>query len=199
MKNSLRLAGALDRFSEWTGAFAGWLCLLMVLIGAYNAIVRYLGRSMGWNLSSNVYIELQWYLFSLVFLLGAAYTLRRGSHVRVDVFYGRLQPRGKAWVNLLGAVLFLIPFSIFMLWVSWPAVRESWRIREGSPDPGGLARYPIKTVILVAFVLLLIQAVSEIIKQLAIIRGTEDSRIAEAAVAGATVVEADQDQHGGMA
>lgn len=171
MERLLRVARILDRLSEKTGWLVSWLTLAMVLIGAYNAVVRYLGRFVGWNLSSNAYIELQWYFFSLVFLLGAAYTLRRGAHVRVDVFYGRLSRRGKAWINLVGTVVFLVPFSLFALWVSWPAVRNSWAIREVSPDPGGLPRYPIKAVILLAFVLLIVQACSEVIKQAAILRG----------------------------
>ena len=170
----LRISRALDRFSERTGRGVAWLTLVMVLVGAYNAVVRYLGRFMGWNLSSNAYIELQWYLFSLVFLLGAAYTLRRGAHVRVDVFYGRLSQRGRAWVNLAGTLVFLLPFCVFTLWVSWPSVRNSWVIREVSPDPGGLPRYPIKAMILVAFVLLIVQGISEIIKQVAILRGVTD-------------------------
>ncbi len=171
MEPWLKISRALDRLTEWIGLGVGWLTLAMVLIGAYNAVVRYLGRFFGWNLSSNAYLELQWYFFSLVFLLGAAYTLRRGAHVRVDVFYGRLSERGKAWINLLGTALFLLPFCGFCLWVSWPSVRNSWSIGEVSPDPGGLPRYPIKAAILVAFVLLIVQGISEIIKQVAVIRG----------------------------
>ncbi|HEX9732167.1 MAG TPA: TRAP transporter small permease subunit [Thermoanaerobaculia bacterium] len=170
----LRISRALDRLSEWIGLGAGWLTLAMVLIGAYNAVVRKLGHTMGWTLSSNAYIELQWYLFSLVFLLGAAYALRRGAHVRVDVLYGRVGSRGRAWINLAGTVAFLIPFCVFVLWVSWPSVRNSWAVREVSPDPGGLPRYPIKTVILVAFALLLLQSVSEIVKQVAVLSGRAD-------------------------
>lgn len=180
----LRISRAIDRLNERIGAAAGWLTLAMVLIGAYNAVVRKLGLTMGWNLSSNAYIELQWYLFSLVFLLGTAYTLRRGAHVRVDVLYGRLGRRGRAWINLVGAVAFLIPFCVFVLWVSWPAVRNSWAVREVSSDPGGLPRYPIKTVILIAFALLLLQSVSEIVKQVALLRGLagEDESAREAEV-----------------
>jgi len=117
----LRVARSIDRFSEWTGKAVYWLTLAMVVIGAYNALVRYLDRYSGLGLSSNTYIEAQWYLFSLVFLLAAAYTLKHDAHVRVDVLYGRLSDKGKAWINVLGTVLFLIPFCILMLWVSWPA------------------------------------------------------------------------------
>ncbi|QXD16836.1 TRAP transporter small permease subunit [Rhodocaloribacter litoris] len=168
----LRLARGIDRFSERTGRVLYWLTLVMVLIGAYNAVVRYLDRYTGLGLSSNVYIELQWYLFSLVFLLGAAYTLKHDAHVRVDVFYGRLSPRGKAWINLVGTLLFLLPFCGLMLWVSWPSVVNSWAVREMSPDPGGLPRYPIKTAIPVAFVLIVVQGVAMLIRQVAVLRGT---------------------------
>ena len=152
--------------NAWIGRLVSYLTLAMVLVGAYNAIVRYLGRYIGLNLSSNAYIELQWYMFSLIFLLGAAYTLRRDGHVRVDVLYSRASPRTRAIVDIVGMVLFLIPFSLFVLWSSWPSVRNSWKVLEGSPDPGGLPRYPIKTVILVAFGLLLLQAIAEIVRRI---------------------------------
>jgi TRAP-type mannitol/chloroaromatic compound transport system permease small subunit len=143
----------------------------MVLLGSFNAIVRYLGPLVGLNLSSNAYIEAQWYLFTLLFLLAAAYTLKHDRHVRVDVWYSRLSRRAQAWIDLVGGVLFLIPFTLFGLWVTWPAVRASWRIMEGSPDPGGLPRYPIRTVILVAFLLLALQGVAEVIRRIAFLRG----------------------------
>ena len=174
MNLALRIARGIDRANEWIGVLISWLALAMILIGAYNAIVRYLGRFMGWNLSSNVYIELQWYLFSLVFLLGAAFTLKRNAHVRVDVIYGRLEPRWQAWIDLLGGILFLIPFCLFALWVCWPSVSNSWAIREVSSDPGGLPRYPIKTVILVSFALLLLQGLSQTIHKIAFLRGAEE-------------------------
>lgn len=157
--------------SEWTGQGVLWLVAVMIVIGAFNAVARYVTRWTGTNLSSNAYIEAQWYLFSLVFLLGASYALKHDAHVRVDVFYGRLSARGKAWIDLLGTVLFLIPFSVFMLVVSWPSVAASWRVREVSPDPGGLPRWPIKAVILVAFVLLILQGIAEAAKRIRILRG----------------------------
>lgn len=167
----LRISSAIDRVNEWVGQLTLWLLGLMVLIGALNAVARYVGRFVGVNLSFNAAIEAQWYLFSLVFLLGAAYALRHDAHVRVDVLYGHLSLRTRAWIDLAGTVLFLIPFSIFMLVVSYPSVLASWRIREVSPDPGGLPRYPIKAVVLLAFALLLVQGVSELLKQVAILRG----------------------------
>lgn len=142
----------------------------MVLLAAGNACARYLGRALGANLSSNVYLELQWYLFSLVFLLGGAWALEAKSHVRVDVFFARFSRRTQAWIDLLGTLFFLLPFSLFLLWVSWPTVLRSWRIAEGSPDPGGLPRYPIKTFLLVCFSLLALQGLAELIKAVATLR-----------------------------
>ena len=143
----------------------------MVLIGAIGAVLRYFSR--GWGLALNLTpaIEAQWYLFSLIFLMGAAYGLNKDVHVRVDVMYERLSERAKGWIDLLGTILFLVPFSVMMLWVSYPIVRESFRVRETSPDPGGLPRWPIKALIIVSFVLLLLQAVSQVVRHVDRIRG----------------------------
>ena len=162
---TLRVSDAIDRVTGIVGRAAAWLALVMVLVGAFNAVARYLGRYIGFNLSSNVYLELQWYLFSMLFLLGAAWVLRENAHVRVDVLYARVSTRAQSLINILGTLLLLVPFSAFVLWVSTPVVRSSWMIREGSPDPGGLPRYPLKALILVCFALLLLQAVSELIKE----------------------------------
>lgn len=161
-----RLARGIDRLTGWTGQAVAWLTLVMVLVGAFNAIARYSGRFLGVSLSSNAWIELQWYLFSMVFLLGAAWVLREDAHVRVDVIFARLSERAQAWINILSMVLLVIPFSAFSLWISWPTVRNAWRVREGSPDPGGLPRWPLKPLLLVCFALLLLQAVAELIHQL---------------------------------
>ncbi len=177
MQTLLRLAGGIDRLNEGVGRAASWLSLLMVLIGAFNAIVRYLGRFMGQNLSSNVYLEGQWYLFSLLFLLGAAYTLKNNGHVRVDVVYARLSERGRAWIDLFGSVLFLLPFTVVSLLLTWPSVRNSWHVLELSPDPGGLPRYPLKTVILICFFLLFLQGLSLLIRQIGFLSGRTDDRL----------------------
>lgn len=168
-----RLSAHVDRLNDWIGAAIRWLALVMVLVGAFNALARYATRYTDVSLSSNAYLDLQWYFFSLIFLLGAAYGLNHDVHVRVDVLYERLSRKTRAWIDLLGSVLFLLPFTLVMLYVSWPAVRNSWSIREVSPDPGGLPRYPIKGVILVGFILLLLQALSQIVKQVEIIRSDE--------------------------
>lgn len=171
MESLLRLSRAIDRLTESIGKLALWLILAMVAVGAWNAIGRYLGQAIGQNLSSNALIETQWYLFSLVFLFSAGYVLKHGEHVRMDMFYNTWSPKRKAIADTIGGLLFLIPFSALMLWFAWKPVSNSWRIGEVSPDPGGLPRYPLKAMILVCFVLLIVQGISETIKNLAIITG----------------------------
>jgi TRAP-type mannitol/chloroaromatic compound transport system permease small subunit len=166
-----KVAAGIDGVNDRIGASIRWLVLLMVLTGAGSAVVRYLSRGFGLSLNLVPASEAQWYLFSAVFLLGAAHALRHGVHVRVDVLYERLRPGTRAWIDLVGTVVFLVPFAVMMLWVSFPAVLGSWEIRETSPDPGGLPRYPIKALILVSFLLLLLQAFSQIVKQVDVIRG----------------------------
>ncbi len=165
------IASRIDAFNEYIGRKVYWLSLFMVLVGAYNAIARYLDRMTGWGMSSNTYIELQWYLFSALFLLSGAYTLKHNGHVRVDVFYGRSSGERKAWIDLAGTFLFLIPFCLLMLVMAFPAVVNSWAVWEMSPDPGGLPRYPVKSMIPVAFVLVLLQGISMAIHQIRRLRG----------------------------
>lgn len=167
----LGFARAVSRLTEAIGRLTYWLTLLMVLLGAFNAVARYQSRFTGLNLSSNRFIESQWYLFSLIFLLGAAYTLKHHGHVRVDVLYGRLSFRGKAWIDLAGNLLFLLPFCALMIYFTLPSVMNSWRVWEISPDPGGLPRYPIKTMVPVAFGLLFLQGIANTIEQLAVLKG----------------------------
>ena len=169
MRSLQRISAAIDRLNDRIGSAIQWLALIMVIIGAFNAIARYADRYTSVALSSNAYLDLQWYFFSLIFLMGAAYGLNHDYHVRVDVLYARLGRRARAWIDLTGSVLFLVPVAVVMLWVSWGPVVRSWAILETSPDPGGLPRYPIKTVILVSFFLLLLQAISQIVKNVAIL------------------------------
>ena len=115
--------------------------LIQRVRGTFQRVLHWVGE-LARQASSNTFIELQWYLFSLVFLLGAAYALKTGAHVRVDIFYNRISPTAKAWVNIAGTVVFLIPFCLLMISTSWPVVVDSWIRLEGSPDPGGLPRYP---------------------------------------------------------
>ncbi len=171
MLSLLQVARKIDRFTNAIGKLTYWLVLVMIGVGVWNVLGRYVGNAIGQNLSSNGLIETQWYLFDLVFLLGAAYTLQHNEHVRVDVFYARFSRRGKAIADLIGTVFFLIPFSVLVLYFSWGAVVQSWAVRETSPDPGGLIRYPIKSMILVSFVLLILQGIADAIKNWAIIKG----------------------------
>lgn len=171
MDRLLKIAKYIDSFNRRIGQLMFVLVLLMILIGVYNATVRYLGGFFGANLSSNAYLELQWYLFGAIFMLGAAYTFQRDGHVRVDVLHSRLTARTKAWIDLIGIVVFMIPFCAMVFWLSLPWVINSWHLLETSSDPGGLPRYPIKTVVPVAFLLLILQGLSQLIKAVAVIRG----------------------------
>lgn len=165
-----RVSHAIDRLNGAIGRGAAWLVVAMALLGAGNAVARYLGRYLGASLGSNAFLEAQWYLFGVVLLFAAPWTLQQDQHVRVDVLYGRLTTRGKAAIDLAGTLLFLLPFAVFVVWTSVPAARASWATWEVSPDPGGLPRYPIKTAVPVAFVLLALQGVSEAIKRVQALR-----------------------------
>ena len=169
-----RLTGWVDDFNDKIGVFIRWLVLIMVLFGAGGALVRYFSRGLGISMNLTPLIEAQWYAFSVIFLLGAAYGVNQDAHVRVDVMYARMTAKKRAWIDLGGTVIFLIPFCVMMLYVSFPAVRNSFSVREMSPDPGGLPRYPIKALILVSFALLVLQAVSQMVKQVDVIRGVAE-------------------------
>jgi TRAP-type mannitol/chloroaromatic compound transport system permease small subunit len=129
----LPIAHAIDRLNEMVGRSVAWLVLAAVLISAGNAAMRY-----GMNMSSNAWLEIQWYLFSLIFMLGAGYTLKHGGHVRIDIVHGRLTPRARAWVDLLGSLLFLLPMAGLVGWLGWTGFHEAYSIGEMSPDAGGL-------------------------------------------------------------
>lgn len=185
MQGLLRLAQAIDRLTEGLGKLSNWLVILTVAVSFYNVSVRYLGRFIGLQLSSNMLIELQWYLFSLMFLFGFAYILKHNENVRVDFLYAHWDERRRTWIDLLGTVLFLVPFCLLGFYVTINPVLLSWgRLPDGtwgpwevSSDANGLPRAPIKTMLLVGFVLLLLQALSQIIKYIAVLRG--DAPIAQ--------------------
>jgi TRAP-type mannitol/chloroaromatic compound transport system permease small subunit len=168
-----RFTNLIDGLNDKIGAAIKWLVLVMVFVGAGTATTRYFARGLGLSVNLNAPTEIQWYLFSLIFLLGAAYGLNHDVHVRVDVMYEKMSAKRQAWIDLVGSVVFLIPFSLVMLYVSWPSVRSSVELLEVSPDPGGLPRWPIKIVILLSFALLALQGASQIVKQIEIIRGGE--------------------------
>ena len=167
-----KLSNGIDGLNEVIGVTIRWLTLIMVLVGAIGAVLRYYSRGLGLSMNLTPFVELQWYAFSVIFLMGAAYGVNKDVHVRVDVMFSRFSDKTRATIDLVGTVLALIPFCLLMLYVSFPAVRNSWSVREMSPDPGGLPRYHIKALILVSFGLLLLQAFSQIIKQVDIMRGT---------------------------
>jgi TRAP-type mannitol/chloroaromatic compound transport system permease small subunit len=177
MQVLLRFAHVIDRFTDWLGRLSVWLVVLTVAVSFYNVLVRYLGRFMGMQLSSNRLIELQWYLFSILFLLGFAYILKNDRNVRVDFWYARWTKRRRTWINLLGTVFFLIPFCLISLYVTVNPVLASWgRLPDGtwgtweiSADANGLPRAPIKSMVLVGLVLLLLQAIAQTIKYVAIL------------------------------
>lgn len=171
MRTLLILSRWIDWINIGIGQLSSGLVLVMIGVGCWNVIGRYVGQAVGRNLSSNALIETQWYLFSVVFLLGVAYTLRQNGHVRVDVFQSRWRGKRKALAEFVGTLLFLLPFSGLVLFLSWKWVLASWRILETSPDPGGLPRYPVKSVILISFAVLMLQGVSEAIKNLAVLAG----------------------------
>ena len=171
MRRLLQISRFIDTVNEWIGRLAYWLVLFMVLVGVWNVVGRYVGRLVGFNLTSNALIEIQWYLFDLVFLLGGVYALKHNEHVRVDIFYKDLSTRRKALVNFVGSIVFLIFFCAWVIYFSWGTVLSSWQILEMSPDPGGLPRYPIKSFIIIGLLLLIFQGISEAIKNWAIFSG----------------------------
>ncbi|MCB0046173.1 MAG: TRAP transporter small permease subunit [Caldilineaceae bacterium] len=167
-----------DRLAEFTGWLSQMFVIIVVGIGFYNVLARFIGRYVGRQLSSNVFIEAQWYLFSLVFLLGFNYILKHGINVRVDFLFANWPRKRQAQIDFWGHLLFLVPFCLIAIQVTINPVMRSWgRLPNGgwgswemSPDPGGLPRAPIKSMIIVAFVLLLLQAIAELIKLYPIMR-----------------------------
>ncbi len=164
---------------EPIGNVLKWLVLITIAAGFYNVLARYIGRFVGMQLSSNVFIELQWYLFSITFLLSFPYVLKHGANVRVDFLETNWSERRKALISFLGTMLFLIPFCLLGLWVTYNPVLQSWGLLpdgtwgtwEISPDANGLPRAPIKTMLPISFSLLLLQAISQAIKYWAIWTG----------------------------
>ena len=166
MRALLAVSRLIDGVNEHVGRAVSWLVLAAVLISAGNAITRYTV-----NLSSNAWLEIQWYLFSAIFLLAAGWGLMRNAHVRIDVVSGRLSPRARAWIDILGALLFLMPMALLILYFSWAMFAQSYLGHELSSDAGGLVRWPVKLLIPLGFGLLVLQGASEIIKRIAFLRG----------------------------
>lgn len=177
MRGLLRISRAIDAVTDFIGSLLPYLVILMISVGFYNVVARYVGRFVGANLTNNSALEIQWYLYSVLFFFGFAYILRLNLNVRVDFLYAKWSPHRRAWVDLLGTLLFLIPFCILGIYVTINPVMASWgRLPNGawgtweiSPDPNGLPRAPIKSMIIVSFVLLLFQAISQVIKYIAVL------------------------------
>ena len=165
----LRIAGAIDAVTEWIGKAVGWLILVAVLLSAGNAIVRKV-----FNVSSNAYLEAQWYLYGAAFLGAAALTLKQNEHIRIDIVYGTFSRRTQHWIDLFGHVFFLMPFVILMDIFLVPYFLLSYTSGEVSNNSGGLILWPAKALLLGGFVLLTVQGLSEIIKKIAVMTGDMD-------------------------
>lgn len=166
MRGWLALAGAIDRMNDLLARLAVWAVFISCMVSALNASSRYL-----FDASSNAWLEVQWYLFAVTVMFGAAFVLRVNEHVRVDVIYGNLAPRRRAWVDLLGLLFFLMPACLLTAWMAWPWFLESYANHEMSNNAGGLLRWPVKMLLPVGFAVLALQGVAEIIKRIGYLRG----------------------------
>jgi TRAP-type mannitol/chloroaromatic compound transport system permease small subunit len=185
MAGLIALARLIDRINERIGKWVSWLILVAVLVSATNAVVR---KTL--NMSSNAWLELQWYLFGAAFLLAAAYTLKQNEHIRIDIVYGLFSRRKQHWIDLFGHVFFLMPFVLLMIYYFIPYVSLSYRIGEVSTNAGGLILWPAKALLLIGFSLLGLQGVSEIIKKIAVMRGDMEDPTPFASTHGALEIEA---------
>jgi TRAP-type mannitol/chloroaromatic compound transport system permease small subunit len=170
MRSLLAISKVVDAVNERIGWGVRWLILVAVLIGAGNAISRY-----ALNISSNAWLEIQWYLFSAVFLLCAGYTFLRNEHIRIDVIQGNLSIRLQTWIDVFGIIVFLLPMAVMILWMSWPVFVNSYQQQEMSSNAGGLIRWPVKLLVPVGFALLVVQALSELVKRIAFLAGLTSS------------------------
>jgi len=171
VKVLLAFSRGVDWFNTQLAVVANWLVLLAALISAGNAASRYI-----FSESSNGWLEIQWYMFAGMVLLGAPYTLKMNEHVRVDLFYGMLaSERMQIWIDIIGGLLFLLPICIILTYFTWPWFVESWNINEASSNAGGLLRWPVKLLLPVGFVLMALQGVSEIIKRIAALEHVIDA------------------------
>ena len=162
----LSLSKKIDNISEWIGRWVAWLVLFAVLISAGNAIMR-----KAFNMSSNGFLEIQWYLFAAVFLLASGYTLMRQEHVKIDVFSGRFSKRTQIWIDVIGICVFLLPFTFIIIKLAMPLVINAYVTQEVSSNAGGLIRWPVFALLPAGMFLLAMQAVSELIKRIAFLQG----------------------------
>jgi TRAP-type mannitol/chloroaromatic compound transport system permease small subunit len=162
----LRISALIDGLNERVGRLVYWLVLVAVLISAGNAIVRKV-----FNMSSNAFLEAQWYLFAAIFLLCSGYTLLRNEHVRIDVIAGRLSPKSQAWIDVLGTLFFLLPMAILFIYLSWPVFVRTYTHGEISTNAGGLVLWPARLLVPIGFTLLSLQGISELVKRVAFLAG----------------------------
>lgn len=162
----LSISKRIDAFSEWIGRWVAWLVLFAVLISAANASMR-----KAFNMSSNGFLEIQWYLFSAVFLLASGYTLLRQEHVKIDVISGRFSKRTQIWIDIIGICVFLLPFTFMIIKLALPLVINAYVTQEVSTNAGGLIRWPVFALLPLGMLLLAIQALSELIKRIAFLQG----------------------------
>jgi TRAP-type mannitol/chloroaromatic compound transport system permease small subunit len=179
MKAMLRLASGIDAINEWIGKATTWLILVVVLISAGNAGSRY-----AFDMSSNAMLEIQWYLFSAIFLLCSAYVLKKNEHIRIDVIAGRLSDRAQNWIDVFGILVFMLPMVLLIAYLSWPVFVNAWDSGEVSANPGGLVRWPVRLMLPFGFAMLTLQALSELVKRIAFLSGTGSNALEKEAAPG---------------
>lgn len=168
MRSLLAVSRAIDALNEALGKVCDWLVLLACIVSAGNAMVRY-----AYDISSNAWLEMQWYMFAIIVMFGAAYTLKKNEHVRVDIFYMQMSERQQLWLDILGIIFFLMPACLLLLWLSWPFFMQAYNVNEHSSNAGGLLRWPIKLVLPLGFGFLALQGISELIKRVAALQGLD--------------------------
>ncbi len=166
MRALLAFSRVIDAINEKLGWIADALVFLSCLISAVNAFSRY-----AFSMSSNAWLEIQWYMFAALVLLGASYTLKKNEHVRVDIVYSNISTRKQIWVDIIGGILFMLPATLILAYLSWPVFYNSWEIGEVSTNAGGLIRWPVKIFLPIGFALLSLQGISELIKRVAMLTG----------------------------
>jgi TRAP-type mannitol/chloroaromatic compound transport system permease small subunit len=166
MQGLLKVSSLIDDLNERVGRAMIWLVLIVVVISAGNAVFRF-----AFNMSSNALLEIQWYLFSAIFLLSAGYVLKKNEHIRIDVLFGRYTERTQNWIDVFGFLAFLLPMGILIGYLSWAVFTLAWNSGEMSSNPGGLIRWPVRLMMPVGFLLLVLQGLSELIKRIAFLKG----------------------------
>ena len=161
MRALLGLSTIIDVINEKIGVVCNWLVLLACMVSGGNAMIRY-----AYDQSSNAWLEVQWYMFAVIVMFGAAYTLKRNEHVRVDLIYSSVSERTRIWIDILGCLLFLLPICVILVYFTWPWFVDSWHIDETSSNAGGLIRWPVKLLLPVGFALMALQGISELIKRI---------------------------------